>query len=706
MRRVSKFYFLFRDGKEMKVRSDEKFLQDFSNEVKQELAETNDYKVKACVSIETFNCFIEFCRNNNETRGINKENLTQLIKLNEEFQYQPLYQYINSMNIDEDTFLENFNLFLQNINLRRKLADISFDALYRMFVVSQITINDSNSGYEFIKELVTTTNNPDYYMFLTFLNPWEMKKEYIREINSLDSKLVKIPPKFDYQVFLHIFNKINSALYKTREQFEKQNSKIDENQQEIIKEIDKIKKFLEQQKEEINELAQKYKRMKDEIRQNRRMLQEKVHEIQEDYEKKYKMLNDSIKSINEERKEQQKNLEESNNKITKLNTSFNDSNENIQLEISNLKMNSEKEMKNSEEKFKYIGNNVNNISANLLSSAKGILEFLKEQEKSLNDKEFLTILSSRDPYDLLNTIIVEPNDISDNTHYQYFSSNNGNFFLEIIFEQEYEFNGFLLQSTFGDFPKRYEIYIDKTPFYKSQDDEADLNGKYKICSHLKLDPIKGKSFKIVQIGKSFQLTNFFGLGRIEISTTDHTIDDSYHNGLFYSMMKEEKYQKDPHRFPVKIITKDHMTDDIHNQNSEKRVCTCPMLNSTCEIKFLKGSISIDSYRLKFSPLKNFWLQGWKIYGFTKDNRNILIDRVTGYNGNIIIHHANANAHNEKFERIIITNTEKQQNKSGELSEFLDFCHLDFFGSYYSTDSNFSFSNSFAQQWKDTCKILL
>ena len=43
-----------------------------------------------------------------------------------------------------------------------------------------------------------------------------------------------------------------------------------------------------------------------------------------------------------------------------------------------------------------------------------------------------------------------------------------------------------------------------------------------------------------------------------------------------------------------------MTDNIHGQNTKSTICTTCELNLAYKIKFLKGSISIDSYRLIFS----------------------------------------------------------------------------------------------------------
>ena len=39
-----------------------------------------------------------------------------------------------------------------------------------------------------------------------------------------------------------------------------------------------------------------------------------------------------------------------------------------------------------------------------------------------------------------------------------------------------------------------------------------------------------------------------------------------------------------------------------------------------------------------------------------------------------------------------------------MTEVLKFCHFDFFGTYFSNDSNYSFCNSFWQFWKDASNI--
>ena len=62
-----------------------------------------------------------------------------------------------------------------------------------------------------------------------------------------------------------------------------------------------------------------------------------------------------------------------------------------------------------------------------------------------------------------------------------------------------------------------------------------------------------------------------------------------------------KYQQQIITLMVHIIKKsNHMTDNMHGQNTKSTICTTCELNLAYKIKFLKGSISIDSYRLIFS----------------------------------------------------------------------------------------------------------
>ena len=256
---------------------------------------------------------------------------------------------------------------------------------------------------------------------------------------------------------------------------------------------------------------------------------------------------------------------------------------------------------------------------------KGILEILNEEQNSGFDKNFIVKLSSRDPYDLMMPIESESN-ISNRDHYQYFSSNGGDFFLEFQFKKKYEINGFSIQTTYNSFPRQYKIYVDNKLLYETPNDDSKLNGEYKISTQYDLPSQTGRSFRIEQKGQNFDETigkdKFIGLGRIEIYTTKHSYHDSNVNsGLFSHMRNKSKYKQDPHLFPVKIRTNKFMTDDIHNINTNKKICTTCVLNSYCEIQFLKGYFAIESYKLiRDSGLQA--LKGWKITGFTKDGKEI------------------------------------------------------------------------------------
>lgn len=305
---------------------------------------------------------------------------------------------------------------------------------------------------------------------------------------------------------------------------------------------------------------------------------------------------------------------------------------------------------------------------------RGILYKLKtrETESDPYDHLFISIISSRDPYNVL----------VPNWNGFYCSSDNGKFFFELKLKESVKLTGFLIQSDEKGIPKDYSIFVDD---HKLKSIEEDAAMQEKHYSFVKLDkPVSCEQFKFVQDGPSWDGKKFIRLKRIELYTREHPLKAKpslQTKGLFADMRYLYRANFDPHLLPVLISTDTFSAEDVQNSNTNQVVGTDHALHEFCEFQFIKGLVRVDSYRLKRTKDKDT-LKGWDVVGTTEDDKEIVISSI---NDSDIDDHELLDIYPSSdkktlFKSVKITNTTKNWN--GEIKNVLKFHHIDFFGDYY------------------------
>lgn len=306
---------------------------------------------------------------------------------------------------------------------------------------------------------------------------------------------------------------------------------------------------------------------------------------------------------------------------------------------------------------------------------RGVLYKLKsrETENDPYDHLFVSVLSSRDPYNVL----------VPNWNGYYSSSDYGHFFFEISLRESIKLTGFLIQSDEKGCPKSYSIFVDDNKLMTIEEDEAMQEKHYTFVKLKK--PVTCEQFKFVQEGPNWDDKMFIRIKRIELYTKDYPLKAKpslQNKGLFANMRYLYRANFDPHTLPALISTDTFSCEDVENINTSKVVGTDHALHEFCEFKFLKGLVKVDSYRLKRTQNKDK-LKGWDVIGTTPEDEEIVISSIneTDIDDHKILDIYPSNDKNTMFKSIKITNTTKNWN--GDIKNVLKFHHFDFFGDYYS-----------------------
>ncbi|OHT06353.1 hypothetical protein TRFO_05527 [Tritrichomonas foetus] len=619
---------------------------------------SKEYVVKSNVSKETFLGFLHFIEEL-ELPQINIHNVQEFKELNQEFRnkflnleierfekeycdsestIKELQKNINQYDMAnlEEMVSKRLDYFL--INCPKLLASFDIDILYRIFFHKSRRLHDHNLAFHFIQDQL-------------FPHEHSKSENNILEIHNIE--------------YLLLFNSLDATKLSEEILFNQMKEQYFQNYPEYYENIPKLQISYYQH------LNQKLEMFESEIEQLKTLISQQNEQIEK--------FNNSLKEINkniniiigdvEIRKEEKYSL----NNIKKVEAT---SSTNTKIEkISKIKIDIPNNMPNSivfqnPKEFCYL----NNYST-------GILSYLKEIEGNSFEPLFITCLSSYDPYDLM----------LPNWNGEYYSSGSGHSFLKFLFRDIISISGIILQNAQECYFQGFKILINEDEMIYSTKGEQRLNGKNKIAPILFEREFKVKSIKIIQDGISFDNHYFFGLKQIDFIKSlpsgysfDEYFNDLLNNAdkLFNNLINNEKYQKDPHLFPVRISTDYFSTEDFYSQYSQKNVFSNGE-NAYVDFKILHGFVVIDKYRLKKSDVAE--LRSWKILGSFQTHLHkidetkwtLLSEIIDDVNSNCdcIIYPINTNK-SCNIIRIQLISTWIEDDQS------LVFQHLEFFGKYY------------------------
>lgn len=610
-----------------------------------------EYIVESQVNNEVFKMFIKYWLKK-EIPEITVNNYYKFEELNKEFgfltkiisqqtekwnNFEYLIKELNNSQVKDKQMAEEkiaSNLDNCLIQVGPMLMNQPIGQLYNIFSHKKRQLTQHNIAYKLIKEKYLKSNDLNIFILLQFLDGSKLDHQYLRESFDECQKRNNFMPQINFS-FINNFYDENK---KQAEKIKKLEVLISNLEKKISQNDEEQNKKHSQTIEKINNLEKKVDSYNSQINENYNKLEKTQKDKQSD-------ICSNIEKLNEQIQETNKNIQDLSLKLKKdisvINTNIEDQKSKSVNDIKAIRQNIQDQKINSEKEILTIQNNIKDQNSNynkvlekiktneesitnlhrsvykpITQDGGGILSYLNKKSKDQFDRNYIVSLSSRDPY---NIFLKDWNGV-------YYSTNGGNFYIEIIFKEAINMTGFKIFGSNDSFLKSYQIFIDDElePFL---DISCDTSMRDKHKSRHNFDEIKCQKFKLVQNSpnwdRSNDAKNYIGIKRMEFYTIEHPkgLIKYLNNSPVTNDM--QNIESDPHLYQIKINANCNITDDIYNINSNKEICTDNALNEYFEIKFLKGFVSIDGYRVKRRNDK-YKLKGWKIVGNTISNKEVLI----------------------------------------------------------------------------------
>ena len=225
-------------------------------------------------------------------------------------------------------------------------------------------------------------------------------------------------------------------------------------------------------------------------------------------------------------------------------------------------------------------NNCQPFITKLDKSSPGILQRLKNNEKSPFDHLFIPSQSSNDIYN-----VIDPN-----TNDRFCILDIGDF-IEIELKESIIITGIKIFSSTINFPKSFDIEIGNKKV-SSIKEAKELNGENQEMT-INISSIRCNKIRIINRGQNWDKgSNYAYFKRIELLSNE----SKYSRGVFSTLVSQSE-NHDPHKCPVLISASDFDFNTFHSIDSPNNICTFPNANSWFQIEFPKGKAIISGFRL-------------------------------------------------------------------------------------------------------------
>ena len=659
-------------SKEFQIPSNVKYLRKIPDDIRNSLFfnPNNQYYVQSNVSEEVFQSFVDYWINNT-LPDIRKDNISEYLQISQEFNllkelidskmelWGEYLIHLNGLNernnkelsLHEEQITKNLDYYLENYG--EQVMNKPIQSLFNIFNHKQRNLTKFNIAYELIKIQSRKSNNSEVFILLPSLDGTKLNEKYLKESISLVQERQGFMPMIESSFVTDAIKKQENH----EERIKELETKIQDYEDKFEKEIDRITKILDKHGDDISTNDEK---KSNEIAKLNEIIENQLKEI-ETMKDEYKNEVSSLKEIIENQNNEILTLKEvHNNEIVSLNESI----KNHQNKITSIIKSILSENQENSNQLNF--DNVDHfLLSNLSYKDPGILQQLKNEEKSWRDPLFITSQSSGDVYHLIDP---DTNDIC--------SLNSKDFFIEFEIPESITIIGFKVFSSSSYYPKSFDIEIEGK-IVKSIKEAKELNGKHREMN-IDIEPMKGRIIRIINKGKNWDKDKYsMNLQRIEILSSEA----KYSKGVFATLI-ESNSKRDPHKCGVHITSTNFGFNSFHMIDAAANISTDNQENSWFQVELTKGTAIISGFRLKKGnscKLKNF-----KIVG--TDDINKPIDR---WSTLIEINEKTENDHKQldiynlpkpsppiKFIRLI------QTGKGWNNDEFLIFYHLDFFGYYF------------------------
>ena len=222
------------------------------------------------------------------------------------------------------------------------------------------------------------------------------------------------------------------------------------------------------------------------------------------------------------------------------------------------------------------------IACNISNTEPGILQQLKNREKSYFDPIFIASMSTRDIYDL----------IDPNSEHLFATGTRDNFTIEFEFKENISINGIQIFTSASCFPRSFDIKVDDT-VVKSIKDAVELNGVHKSMT-VNFDPINAKKISFTLTGQNWDKeSSVVYIKRIEVLSNE----DRFNNGVFKTFVSQSE-NNDPHRCPVHISASNFDFNSFYNIDSKNSITSGGKNNEYLQIEFVRNWVILNGCRIK------------------------------------------------------------------------------------------------------------
>lgn len=630
----------------------------------------HQYIVKSKVRKEVFQTFLDYLVADS-LPDIQIDTFNDYLQLTTEFcilkdyveqRKNQLGEYLVNLNGLRDIMAENFPFYAEKIAanmddyLERygdELMKSSIQSLSIVFNHKKRKLNNHNLAYDLIKKTFEKTNDSSVFILLESLDGSKLTRGNLEESFSMREERMNYMPNVDFRHLAGMIEKqrlIEERVLAVEKKIQENQMKYEEEKKLREEEHEKsINEILMQQKEEISEIQKKHSEEVVQLNETIDLLKVQINEMKE----KLENIDGSLQTQKTE--------------ITKVNEQV----DNINKMKFNEKIESiNKIIEKHSNLLEGIGKKFGFLNVELSMTEPGILQRLKEKQKTPFDRLFVASQSSRDLYNL-----IDPNTSDD-----FRGSPNGDNFIEFLLEQEVTVNGVKIYSSFEYFPKSFDIEIDGN-VVKSVKEANELNGQNKEMI-IEFDPIRCRKFKFIQTGLNWDdNSKYIRIKRIELLSNEYL----YSDGVFSTIVNKCE-NKDPHKSPVFItasyfdLNKFHSLDVLSCQN----ICTYDKENSWFQIELTKGFVVLDGFRLyRAGDSSSINMKNYKIICTDDSNKPenswttlIEINEKERYEHKATdIYKFPQSSPPVKFIRII------QTGETWENDNYLIFFHFDIFGVY-------------------------
>lgn len=696
----------------------------FSNEHQYEIEskvseETVDNFIKYLIDDEIPEILISNI-NEYETLSYEFETLTEMInqKKEEYGKYLITIQGLksedkNMKKIYENEIIENLNEYIEKYGI--ELMKIPIETLYNIFNKATKKFTKHNETYELIKNFFNQTKNSNIFILLDFLDGNKLTRNNMEESYSLCNERNGHMPKIDFSCFGEIFEKQRKQdekldelvriiqkqaekydeLFKEKQNQDFKNAKMIQNLQNKINDLTNV---IETNSANHREMIENISKKNEEEQRKLQQIIDKIlneqHQQQEEYKnllnkeqensKSNKDLQDQITNLNKNIENNSENISKQNEleqiKLQKIieqleeRISINEKNEEVQNTIEDLK----RQNMEQNSKISMLETQIQNLDASKIQTnckpfkaefdmnVPGILQRLKNNEKSPFDKLFIASQSSNDVYN-----VIDPE-----TKDEICIANIGQY-IEIELEKSITIIGIKIISSRSFFLKSFDIEINGEKV-KNIKEANELNKMYGEMI-VNFDSLICQKVRIINTGKNWDKnSNSILIKNIELISNEST----YSKGVFYTLVSQSE-NHDPHKCHVFIYASIFDYNKIHSIDSNSSLSTQDKQNSWFQIEFTNGKVILNGFRLKRSDPQK--LKSYKIICtddvYKPEQQWITLIKIEEQSNEehkmLDIYKFSQPSPPTKYVRLI------QIGNNWSNETYLKFKHLDFFGSYIS-----------------------